>query len=44
MEALKANVEKSQQAVVTYEQQNQIVFAGDKQNVLEQMLATKAAI
>ncbi|MGC2184980.1 MAG: polysaccharide biosynthesis tyrosine autokinase, partial [Terriglobales bacterium] len=42
MEALKANVEKSQQAVVTYEQQNQIVFAGDKQNVLEQMLADQS--
>ena len=42
MEALKANVEKSQRAVVTYEQQNQIVFAGDKQNVLEQMLADQS--
>jgi len=42
MEALKANVEKSQQAVVSYEQQNQIVFAGDKQNVLEQMLADQS--
>jgi polysaccharide biosynthesis transport protein len=42
MEALKANVEKSQQAVVSYEQQNQIVIAGDKQNVLEQMLADQS--
>jgi succinoglycan biosynthesis transport protein ExoP len=42
MEALKENVEKSQQAVVSYEQQNQIVFAGDKQNVLEQMLADQS--
>lgn len=42
METLKANVEKSQQAVVSYEQQNQIVFAGDKQNVLEQMLADQS--
>ena len=42
MEALKANVEKSQRAVVAYEQQNQIVFAGDKQNVLEQMLADQS--
>jgi succinoglycan biosynthesis transport protein ExoP len=42
MEALKANVQKSQQAVVTYEQQNQIVIAGDKQNVLEQMLADQS--
>lgn len=42
METLKANVQKSQQAVVNYEQQNQIVFAGDKQNVLEQMLADQS--
>ena len=42
MEELKANVEKSQQAVVDYEQQNQIVFAGDKQNVLEQVLADQS--
>jgi uncharacterized protein involved in exopolysaccharide biosynthesis len=42
MEALKANVQKSQQAVVSYEQQNQIVIAGDKQNVLEQMLADQS--
>jgi polysaccharide biosynthesis transport protein len=38
LDELKANVEKSQQAVVTYEQQNQIVNSGEKQNVLEQML------
>src|SRR5580704_2427187 len=38
LDELKANVQKSQQAVVTYEQQNQIVNSGDKQNVLEQML------
>ena len=42
VEALKANVEKSQQALVSYEQQNQIVYSGDKQNVLEQMLADKS--
>ena len=42
MEALKANVEKSEEAVVRYEQQNQIVIAGDKQNVLEQMLADQS--
>lgn len=35
---LKDNVEKSHQALVTYEQQNQIANSGDKQNVLEQML------
>jgi polysaccharide biosynthesis transport protein len=38
LDELKANVQKSQQALVTYEQQNQIVNSGDKQNVLEQML------
>jgi polysaccharide biosynthesis transport protein len=42
MEALKANVEKSEEAVVSYERQNQIVIAGDKQNVLEQMLADQS--
>jgi capsular exopolysaccharide synthesis family protein len=42
VEALKTNVEKSQEAVVRYEQQNQIVVAGDKQNVLEQMLADQS--
>ena len=36
---LKAQVEKSQRALVTYEQQNQIVNSGEKQNVLEQILA-----
>ena len=39
MESLKANVEQSQEAVVSYEQQNQIVSSGDKQNILVQMLA-----
>ena len=38
VETLKANVEKSQQELVSYEQQNHIVDAGDKQNVLAQML------
>jgi succinoglycan biosynthesis transport protein ExoP len=38
LDELKAKVEKSQQAVVRYEQHNQIVNSGDKQNVLEQML------
>ena len=38
LDELKANVQKSQQALVTYEQQNQIVNSGEKQNVLEQML------
>jgi polysaccharide biosynthesis transport protein len=42
VEALKANVEKSQQALVSYEQQNQIVNSSDKQNVLEQMLADQS--
>jgi polysaccharide biosynthesis transport protein len=42
MEALKANVEQSQQALFSYEQQNQIVNSGDKQNVLEQMLADQS--
>jgi capsular exopolysaccharide synthesis family protein len=42
VDALKANVEKSQQALVSYERQNQIVFSGDKQNVLEQMLADQS--
>jgi capsular exopolysaccharide synthesis family protein len=42
VESLKANVEQSQQAVVSYEQQNQIVNSGDKQNVLEQMLADES--
>jgi len=41
-DALKANVEKSQQALVSYEQQNQIVYSGDKQNVLQQMLADQS--
>jgi succinoglycan biosynthesis transport protein ExoP len=42
MELLKANVEKSEEAVVSYEQQNQIVIPGDKQNVPEQMLADQS--
>jgi polysaccharide biosynthesis transport protein len=42
MEALKANVEKSEESVVSYERQNQIVVAGDKQNVLEQMLSDQS--
>jgi capsular exopolysaccharide synthesis family protein len=42
MEVLKANVEKSEEAVVSYEQQNQIVIPGDKQNVPEQMLADQS--
>jgi succinoglycan biosynthesis transport protein ExoP len=42
VESLKADVEQSQQAVVSYEQQNQIVNSGDKQNVLEQMLADES--
>lgn len=40
--ALEANVESSQQALVTYERENQIVLAGDRQNVLEQMLADQS--
>jgi capsular exopolysaccharide synthesis family protein len=36
---LKAQVEASQQAVVEYERQNQIVNTNEKQNVLEQMLS-----
>lgn len=39
LEELKANVEKSQQALVDYERQNQMVNTGEKQNVLEQMLS-----
>ena len=42
VESLKANVEKSQQDLVSYEQQNQIVDTGDKQNVLEQMLSDQS--
>jgi succinoglycan biosynthesis transport protein ExoP len=41
-EELKANVQQSHQALVTYEQQNQIVNSSDKQNVLEQMLADQS--
>ena len=39
LDELKAKVEKSQQALVGYERQNQIVNTGEKQNVLEQMLS-----
>lgn len=39
LDELKAKVEKSQQALVEYERQNQIVSTGEKQNVLEQMLS-----
>lgn len=39
LDELKAKVEKSQQALVQYERQNQIVNTGEKQNVLEQMLS-----
>jgi len=39
LDELKAKVEKSQQALVEYERQNQIVNTGEKQNVLEQMLS-----
>jgi capsular exopolysaccharide synthesis family protein len=42
VEELKANVETSQQAVVDYEQQNKIVDSGDKQNVVEQVLADQS--
>ncbi len=42
VESLKANVERSQQALVSYEQQNQIVNSGNNQNVLEQMLADQS--
>ena len=35
----KDKVEKSQQAVVSYEQQNQIANTGDKENVLTEMLS-----
>src|SRR6185437_15612878 len=39
LDELKAKVEKSQQSLVEYERQNQIVNTGEKQNVLEQMLS-----
>ncbi len=42
VETLKANVEKSQQELVSYEQQNHIVDSGDKENVLAQMLADQS--
>jgi capsular exopolysaccharide synthesis family protein len=39
LDELKAKVEKSQQALVEYERQNQIVNTDEKQNVVEQMLS-----
>jgi polysaccharide biosynthesis transport protein len=42
VEALRAKVEASQQALVRYEQNNQIVSFGGKENVLEQMLADQS--
>ncbi len=39
LDELKAKVEKSQQALVQYERQHEIVNTGEKQNVLEQMLS-----
>lgn len=39
MDELKAKVEKSQQALVTYERENAIVNVSDKQNVVEQRLS-----
>lgn len=39
LDELKAKVEKSQQALVGYERQHEIVNTSDKQNVLEQMLS-----
>jgi capsular exopolysaccharide synthesis family protein len=40
LDELKAKVEKSQQALVDYERQNAIVNISDKQNVVEQRLAS----
>ena len=39
LDELKAKVEKSQQALVTYERENAIVNVSDKQNVVEQRLS-----
>ena len=39
LDELKANVEKSQRALVTYERANAIVNVNDKQNVVEQRLS-----
>jgi polysaccharide biosynthesis transport protein len=39
LEELRAKVEKSQQALVSYERQNSIVNVSDKQNVVEQRLS-----
>jgi succinoglycan biosynthesis transport protein ExoP len=40
LDELKAKVEKSQQALVDYERQNAIVNVSDKENIVEQRLAT----
>lgn len=40
--SLKADVDKSQEALMNYEQQNHIVTSGDKQNILEQMLGDES--
>jgi capsular exopolysaccharide synthesis family protein len=42
VDTLKGNVQQSQQALVSYEQQNQIVNSGNNQNVLEQMLSDES--
>jgi polysaccharide biosynthesis transport protein len=42
LESLKAKVEESEEALVTYERQNQIVNSGGKGNILEQMLADQS--
>jgi polysaccharide biosynthesis transport protein len=42
LESLKEKVEQSQEALVNYEQKNQIVNSGDKENILEQVLADQS--
>jgi len=42
LESLKEKVEESQGALVNYEQLNQIVDSGDKENVLEQVLSEQS--
>jgi polysaccharide biosynthesis transport protein len=42
LESLKAKVEESEEALVSYERQNQIVNSGDKENILEQVLADQS--
>jgi polysaccharide biosynthesis transport protein len=42
LESLKEKVEQSQGALVNYEQLNQIVDSGDKENVLEQVLSEQS--